>query len=128
VLSCQQAHGGENRVSEGRKDIYYRDEAWFLPRLYDCARAAGVAANAPEMRHFCRWTFASARRLASIGEAPLAEEMLQLARRTASGAQWEFIAMSAAAYLLGWKKAANLAENLRSRFMKKAGRDTMPGW
>ena len=127
VLSCQRAHGGENRVSEGPRDAYDRDEAWFLPRLYQCALAAGVDAQGPEMWHFSRWAFALTRSLAMRGEGALAQEMVALARMAAPKPQWDVIMMAGTARLLGWTRAAGMAENLRRVFRRAPGRHTMPG-
>ena len=128
VLSCQRAHSGEHRVSEGPRDAYIRDEAWFLPRLYDCARAAGVDPRGAEMRHFSRWAFALARQLAICSEGATAQDMLTLARKAASGPQWDIIMMAGAVHLLGWTRAAKMTEGLRAAFGKRPGRHTMRGW
>ena len=41
TVSCQLEHSGAERVSRQNKELYLRDEAWFLPRLYECALEAG---------------------------------------------------------------------------------------
>ena len=128
VLSCQLAHGGENRVSEGPIEAYLRDEACFLPHLYQCAVAAGVDSKAPEMRHFSRWAFALARHMAIRGENEKARELLALSRRAIPNIQWDVSMMAGLVTVLGWKQAARLTEYIRRLFANKAGKHTIPGW
>ena len=127
VLSCQLAHGGENRVSEGPKEAYLRDEAWFLPRLYQCAVSAGVSSKTPEMRHFSRWAFALARYMAVRGEGAIAQELLGLSRQAASEQQWDVAMMALFARLLGWRRAGELTEKIRILLGRKSGKHSMSG-
>ena len=82
VLSCQLAHPSTNRVSAGPREQYILDELWFLPRLYHCAREAGVQKNTPEMNHFSRWAFYLARQLGEMGKVQAANEMVKLSKRS----------------------------------------------
>ena len=49
VVSCHLDHDSDKRFSRGNHEAYLRDEAWFLPRLYECAIKAGVAGTASEV-------------------------------------------------------------------------------
>jgi glycosyltransferase involved in cell wall biosynthesis len=83
AVSCQRNHYSDNRVSRGNWNSYLLDEAWFLPRLYQCALQAGVKGNAPEMRHFSRWAFMRARHLGAMGKNEIAWKLLSLAQKSA---------------------------------------------
>lgn len=82
VVSCHRDHPSDNRVTKGSQKAYLRDEAWFLPRLYECAKGADVPADAVEMHHLSRWAFMRARHLAHQGDKELASNILDLAMAT----------------------------------------------
>jgi glycosyltransferase involved in cell wall biosynthesis len=122
VLSCQVAHFGEERVSFGDKRRYALDEAWFLPRLFECALRAGVSQDAPEMKRFARWAFFLARQLGVLGQAEMASEMMALSRRSSPGfsASRELVGLSSKT--LGWKATVRLLSSLRGILTNARGR------
>ena len=108
VVSCHRNHSSENRVSKGNHEAYLRDEAWFLPRLYECALLAGVRKESPEMQHFSRWAFMRSRHLAVIGEAELAEQAVQLAQESAIARAWDVHLTRVVAAFVGWRVLGRL--------------------
>ena len=103
VLSCQRSHSDSNRVSRGPFKQYLPDEAWFLPRLYQCALKAGVGHNAPEMRHFSRWVFMRARDLGVMGESGDAWKLLELAKESSQKINFKIKLVDMTARVFGWK-------------------------
>lgn len=112
TVSCQREHPSPDRVSKGKLDAYLRDEAWFLPRLHDCAVRAGVAADAPEMREFSRWAFMRARDLGGIGEPDLADQIIELTL-SAWPASPDIRLVRALARMIGWGAASRLCTLVR---------------
>lgn len=112
VVSCHRDHPGANRVSKGNHEAYLRDEAWFLPRLYECAVQAGIPKGSAEMRHFSRWAFMRARYLGAIGEPELALRMLNLAELSAGRKDLGMITVECMAKLIGWKATGKLTTAL----------------
>ena len=113
TVSCQREHPDPGRVSHGQKDAYLRDEAWFLPRLYQYAREAGVADYGPEMQRFARWAFKLARDLGAIGEDARAWELIDLAAKIAGRRDGGMRMVAASARLLGWPTAMRLVNTVR---------------
>lgn len=108
VVSCHRDHPSENRVSRGKFEAYLRDEAWFLPRLYECALRAGVGYDAPEMRHFSRWAFMRARYVGAMRETRLAWDLLRLAQMSAVKEDWTMKLVGLAARTIGWSMTGSL--------------------
>jgi len=108
VLSCQREYPDENRVSWGSHEAYLRDEAWFLPRLYDCAVQAGITSDAPEMHHFSRWAFMRARHLGAMGETDLAQALYRLAQKSGRNDNLSMKVVGFFAKVLGWKLTGKL--------------------
>lgn len=106
AVSCHRHHAIGPRVTSGNRDAYCRDEAWFLPRLFECAIRAGVPPGAPEMLHFSKWAFMRARELGAIAESQLAWEMLELSRRSAPVARPSLVLTGMLARAGGWRVAA----------------------
>jgi glycosyltransferase involved in cell wall biosynthesis len=102
-VSCHLEHASPNRVTRGDAEAYHRDEAWFLPRLYDCAIRAGVGRDTPEMQHFSRWAFMRARYLGALGEPRLAAQLLALSKDSAPSISTAMRAVELAAKIWGWK-------------------------
>ena len=129
VLSCQLAHSGEGRVSEGSKIEYLKSEAWFLPRLYECARKSGVRKDTPEMRHFSRWAFFVARRLGEIHSEDLAISILKLSGRSSNRIFWKAgISLYAGfSLVIGWKTMNSLSLKIFKSIGRISGESSMTG-
>jgi glycosyltransferase involved in cell wall biosynthesis len=111
VLSSQRHHAGAC-VSNSSYERYLPQEAWFLPRLHDCAVQAGVSHHAPEMRHFIRWAFTLARRIGALGMDDVAEEMLALAVRAGQGETVEMRCVRIASKWFGWRRTGRLCQSV----------------
>lgn len=114
-VSCHLDHSGEGRVSRGAKDTYLRDEAWFLPRLYECALRAGISKEQPEMKHLSRWAFMRARQLGAIGEPLLAQQVFALAKSADNEGSLSLRMADVLAGAIGWKlvgKCSTVRERL----------------
>ena len=121
VLSCQRSHPDNNRVHRMDREQYLKDEAWFLPRLYEYAIKAGVREDAPEMKHFSRWAFMRARHLGATGEEEIAWKLYSLARQSAFNADFSMRAAGYAARLFGWKYIGRISR-LREKYLKNTSR------
>ena len=108
VVSCHRHHASGDRVTDGDTRDYLADEAWFLPRLYQCAVRAGVQPAAPEMRHFARWTFMRARYLASYGAQELSKPLLALAKEADPNQSRRISWFERLAAVTGWRTAGLL--------------------
>ncbi len=108
TVSCQREHPGAERVSHGRLDAYLRDEAWFLPRLHECALQAGVPERGPEMQRFARWAFKLARDLGAMGEGELAWEVLALARNSTTRHDVGLFLAAVLAKTVGWRMTSRM--------------------
>ena len=84
--------------------------------LLHCARQAGVAPDAPEMRHFAKAAFLLSRQCGLAGVDEASRSLFHLAR-DASGQRRrpspEFLFYGLLASLLGWRGAARLSVGLR---------------
>jgi len=83
AVSCHLDHDDPQRVSRGKYLSYLLDEAWFLPRLYQCAKQVGVPDSSTEMQHFSKWCFMRARHLGLAGRSDLADELFDLSIKSA---------------------------------------------
>ena len=109
AVSCHLDHDSDKRFSRGNREAYLRDEAWFLPRLYDCAIAGGVTAQAPEMEHFSRWVFMRARHLGAIGETELAQCLFELAARASPRCSLKMRIAGLLSAVVGWRTLGRMA-------------------
>ena len=117
AVSCQRNHNSANRVSCGNWNSYLLDEAWFLPRLYQCALQAGVKSDAPEMRHFSRWAFMRARHLGALGHKSAAWELFSLAKKSAPHPDIFMKLVELSARSIGWRltgKICNIRDYLNT--------------
>ncbi len=107
LVSHQRQHAGPC-VSSSSWEQYLPQEAWFLPRLYDCAVQAGVSPDAPEMQHFVRWAFSLSRRMAAMGLKDQASELLDLATKARGKQTAGMRAMRWGANTIGWRGIGKL--------------------
>ena len=108
VFSCQRQHDGPC-VTKWAFESYLPQEAWFLPRLYDCAVRAGVPPDAEEMLHFSRWAFAHTRWAVKRGDIAAAKALLKLSWTSAHPAvDIKFYRLLT--YVLGWRVATGVFE------------------
>ncbi len=110
VVSCHRDHDSPGRFSRGDQLAYLRDEAWFLPRLYQCAQQAGIKSGSPEMDNFSRWAFMRARYLGMLGEPVLADRLMCLASEAAGGACFSQKAIDFLASTIGWKATGRVSQ------------------
>lgn len=108
-VSCHLDHYDINRVSKGNFDSYLRDEAWFLPRLYQCALKAGVKPDTTEIHHFSRWAFMRARYLGAMGEVETAWELLKLAEKSSLNEDFSIKFIGLLAKSIGWPLTGKLS-------------------
>ncbi|MCU0598933.1 MAG: glycosyltransferase family 2 protein [Desulfobacterales bacterium] len=125
-VSCHRHHFGDNRVSQGAKDDYLRDESWFLPRLYECAVRAGVPADAPEMQHFSRWAFSLSRRVGALGESRAAWDLLALSKKNALGPDYKMSLVGWSARFFGWRFTGRAFLFFEKLIHYKGGSVTLP--
>jgi glycosyltransferase involved in cell wall biosynthesis len=109
VVSCHRDHDSPQRVSRGDQLEYLRDEAWFLPRLYRCARQAGITSDAAEMEHLSRWAFMRARYLGMLGKSDLARQLMNLAVDAAGQESISMRTVNFLASAIGWKATGRIA-------------------
>lgn len=124
-VSCHRQHEG-HRVTQWANERYLPQEAWFLPRLYECALRAGVSRDAPEMRHFSRWAFSLARRLGAMGHGDLADAMLVLAAEAYGVPTPAMRLTRGLSKTLGWRLAGRLCTWRDRLFRGKPGPDSLP--
>jgi hypothetical protein len=103
VVSCHLDHDDPGRVSKGKYLAYLVDEAWFLPRLYDCALRAGMSKNSKEMQHFSKWCFMRARHLGYVGRTDLADQIFRLSVESTVSVTFKQRVASGLATLFGWR-------------------------
>lgn len=111
TVSCQRDHPGAERVSRQSQTAYFRDEAWFLPRLYACALQAGMTHEDAQMQVFSRWLFMRARDLGGMGETKMADDLLYLAQEIAKKSQFSLRLVANMRSLLGWSLTNKLCSN-----------------
>lgn len=108
---CEVRMHDEPRLSRlGHAPAVLRDRARAHARIYEHARRAGIAADAPEMRHFARELFLLARQSGSAGLPAESRMLFELAREASSDSNaLQFRVYRAAAAVLGWSNAGKLA-------------------
>ena len=109
-LACYRQHTIGERVTDGGYIDYLKDEAIFIPRLYECAIRSGVKQNSMEMKTFFRWVFLDARRLASSGELELASSLLTLSKRITEKYSIEVMVFELLSRVLGLRVTGKLSE------------------
>ncbi len=122
-VSEHRQHPGA-RQTGGGKWLLPPDRVRFFTSLHRCALRAGVAADAPEMRHFARWVFSHARRCGMLGDGQAAAALCQLVRDVQGQDSSELKAYRGAAAILGWSRAARWSEQVRRMLGKSVGEDT----
>jgi len=109
AVSCHLEHDTPGRVSHGKYHDYLINEAWFLPRLFECAKKAGVSMHAAEMKHFSKWAHMRARHLGAIGETSLAELVFQVSLEATNKPSGYQNLSRVLAPLIGWNLLGKLA-------------------
>ena len=121
-VSHHRRHGGPRQT--GGRWLAPADQVRFFRALHAAAVEAGVAFDAPEMKHFVRWVFASARSAARQGDAA-ASALLALAEAAAAPAGRSLRIYRRISERLGWRRVAAGAEWLRARVKSGAGGDSL---
>ena len=109
LLSCQRQHE-QHSVTKWSFENYLPQEAWFLPRLYQCAVQAGVSTDSSEMHHFSRWAFSLSRRMAARGCTAEAIELFEVAKEANTGCSLKMGLYRFGSFILGRERAAKFAE------------------
>ena len=117
-------HGGERQTGHGRW-LAPPDRVRFFGSLYQHAKAAGVAENGREMRHFSRWVFLHARQCGEAGDAASSRACLALAIESAAGGRSDLYVYRALAIMIGWVPAARLTSWLIARTGRRPGEHTL---
>lgn len=123
-VTDQHHHATERQTGHGRW-LQPKDRVRFFEQLLRCARSAGVAADAAEMRHFSRWVFANARQCGLLGDASSSEQLLATAAEAADQRALDVKAYALAAKLVGWTRLARLSAAARRLRGSKVGKDTL---
>ena len=84
-----------------------RIHAYLLVAQY--ARRGGLRPGSPDMQRIVRSLFWIAREAAAYGLASESAQLLQVAQSNAQGPQLQMRAFHAAARLMGWRRAGQLA-------------------
>ena len=122
-VTDQWQHSAE-RETGGGKWLAPQDRVRFFAALFTHARSAGVAVDAPEMRHFARWVFSHARECGRLGDAKAATALYRLALRASAGLGFDMRAYRALAGAIGWNRAARWSDAARAALGRKTGADT----
>lgn len=124
-VSHHRQHAGA-RQTQGGRWLAPPDQIRFFRALLAGALAVGVAKEAPEMKHFVRWTFAASRAAARAGDGASASGLLALAESAADGPARTLRVYRRLSERLGWRTVAVASETLRSWRGRRFGRDTLP--
>lgn len=122
LVSDHRQHSGTRQTSAANwlKPDRLQNRVRLLRSLFDNARKADVPADSPEWHHFSRWSFAIARRCASVGLTTDSQECLAMAEATCAPirqARASLRLFRTVAAFAGWRLAGRLAcgaEMLRS--------------
>jgi glycosyltransferase involved in cell wall biosynthesis len=123
-VTDQHHHATERQTGHGRW-LVPRDRVRFFEQLLRCARSAGVAADAVEMRHFSRWVFANARQCGAMDDAGSAEQLVAIAAEAADQRALDVKAYALAAKLMGWTRLGKLSDAAQRLRGNKVGKDTL---
>ncbi|HRT04584.1 MAG TPA: glycosyltransferase family A protein [Kiritimatiellia bacterium] len=124
-VSHHRQHSGA-RQTQGGRWLAPPDQIRFFRALWAGAQAAGVSREAPEARHFVRWTFAAARAAARAGDRASAADLLALAESAAAGPARSLRIYRRLSEALGWRAVAVGSEKLGALRGRRFGRDTLP--
>ncbi len=85
-----------------------RDHVRLIPKLYECARKAGVQKNCREMHHFSRWAFLIARQAGAAGLTDGAANCFKVAISVAFTKDLTMRIVGSIARVVGWKVTGKL--------------------
>jgi glycosyltransferase involved in cell wall biosynthesis len=124
-------HAGERQTSpaDWRQPLRARERKRFLGLLLRHAKRAGVTPEQPEMQHFSRWLFQTARLCGAAGLVDDARECFAWAREAAGperSARSDFRIYEWAAGRFGWRFMGTLACWLDEHAWRRHGRATLP--
>ena len=121
---CDQRHHAADRQTGHGRWLTPPERVRFFSLLLQHACTTGLGADAPEIKHFSRWVFAHARQCAELGDESAAIDLFALARRTAGGTAADMQSFALLVRLLGWRRAASLAETVHHWTKAGPGRFT----
>ncbi|MBK7143974.1 MAG: glycosyltransferase family 2 protein [Xanthomonadales bacterium] len=123
-VTDQRQHSGTRQTGGGRW-LSPQDRVRFFAALLANACRAGVALDAPEMKHFARWVFRQARECGASGDAEAAADLLTIARAASGGGTSDMSAYGWLAKFIGWKTSAIVSDRARAWLGRRSGADTL---
>lgn len=121
VVSEHRRHGGGRQTGHGEW-LSFPDQVVFFEKLYESAVAAGVPLDCPEMKHFARWVFSSARSAGLANDGRSAEQLLTLERKARRRLDTQVYRWFSS--VAGHHRAARVMEGVRRLSGRHAGSDT----
>ncbi len=112
VLSEHRKHDSAVRQTGHGRWLEPEEQVRFFESLFDCAMQAGISIDTPEMRHFVRWVFASARFAAIQGDADSASHLMRQAFKATDEPSLDIRMFRGLAELVGWCNAGRLISAL----------------
>lgn len=109
LVSCHRNHESADRVTSSDQLVYLKDEAWFMPRLYQCACTAGIEPGSNDMEQFSRWAFMRARYLGMLGEPALASQLMALSEQSTNQIRFSMKAVQLMVRTIGWKATGRIS-------------------
>lgn len=125
VVSDHRDHNDSQRQTGKGRWLDPIDQIRFFQSLYVCSQDAGVAVGVPEMRHFVRWVFASARAAGRAGDPDSAKKLLALAVQADDGRSVGPRIYGSVSRLLGWRIPDLFIEGVRRVLGRKSGSFTL---
>ena len=127
LVSDHRTHGGQRQTGHGEW-LDASSQLLFFTKLYQCACAAGVKGDVPEMRHFSRWVFSASRKLAVSNNISEASRLLDLAGTVAGGPTLDMRLYDLAANLFGWSRVGRACAVIDRRKRRVGKRSMSLSW
>ena len=125
---CDQREPTTGRQTRSGKWLDPHDRKRFMGLMLSYAMRAGVTCDAPEMQHFSRWLFFTARLCGAAGLAGDSKEAFEWAKEAAGPARsrgGDFRAYSLTARVIGWSLTARVFRAIEKTFRRGPGQATL---
>ena len=108
IVSCHRDHES-GRLTRGvlTKSIL-RDHVRLIPKLFECAREAGIQKECKEMQHFSRWAFLTARQAGAVGLVDGAKNCFDVAMSATLTEDIIMKIIGLTARIVGWRVTGKL--------------------